>query len=326
MNGKRKLTTLGLLMAMAAGLAGMAAHAAGERIQIRNDQGRGELAVRIDGKPALVYKYGEAVDIPHYYPLYSPSGKVMNIEKTEPFPHHRAFYFADTVKLASQARQVSFYGAYYTRLKKDDPASPFKDHIRNVGFLPEKIEGDRAEFGMKQLWEMDQRVPVLDQESRVKLVALGQGEYLLDLTYIVTATYGDVTFLSDKVHYAWPFVRLTPEFTPAKGGTLTNSVGGVGQKLTDQQPALWVDYSNTVEGKTEGLTLFANPEIKEPQRWLTRDYGTCGVRRTDDKSGKPFTLKKGESLTQHVGVLVHNGDVKGGKVAERYQRFAAGKM
>ena len=46
----------------------------------------------------------------------------------------------------------------------------------------------------------------------------------------------------------------------------------------------------------------------------------------DAKSGKPFTLKKGEGLQQRVGILVHGGDVQKGRVAARYREFAEGKL
>jgi len=42
------------------------------------------------------------------------------------------------------------------------------------------------------------------------------------------------------------------------------------------------------------------------------------------RSGKPFILKKGESISQRVAVLVHRGDVETGWVADRYARFIAG--
>jgi hypothetical protein len=72
--------------------------------------------------------------------------------------------------------------------------------------------------------------------------------------------------------------------------------------------------------------MFSHPANEQPHAWLTRDYGCFGPRRADAKSGKPFTLKKGETLQTRVGVLVHQGDVKTGQVAERYQTYAAGKF
>ena len=60
------------------------------------------------------------------------------------------------------------------------------------------------------------------------------------------------------------------------------------------KPALWIDYSGTVEGEAAGVAVFQWPDGRE-HRWLTREYGCFGPRRPDDPSGQPFTLRKGES-------------------------------
>ncbi|MBU2438830.1 MAG: hypothetical protein KKC69_06715, partial [Acidobacteria bacterium] len=82
-------------------------------------------------------------------------------------------------------------------------------------------------------------------------------------------------------------------------------------------------YSAEVEGVMEGVAVFQWPD-GEDHRWLTREYGCFGPRRADRVSGKPFVLQKGMLLTQRVGVLVHSGDVAGGRVAERYQQYIKG--
>jgi len=154
--------------------------------------------------------------------------------------------------------------------------------------------------------------------------SLDKGEYLIDMTFELIAAYGDVKFVSDDVHYAWPFVRMHPRFSGENGGKITADKGGTGEQATNMKTARWIDYSNTVEGETEGLAVFQFPDGKE-HRWLTREYGIFGPRRPDERSGKPFTLKKGESITQRVGILVHTGDVKTGLVAERYKQYIKGK-
>jgi hypothetical protein len=158
------------------------------------------------------------------------------------------------------------------------------------------------------------------------VVALQDGEYFLDIEFELTAAYGDVRFVSDWVHYAWPFIRLNADFAVTKGARLLNSEGGVGQEQTNGKPARWVDYSNTLEGVSEGLALFSHPANPYPHNWLTRDYGTFGPRRVDAQSGKPFRLSKGESLRQRVGLLVHRGDAESGRVAERYQLYRQGQL
>jgi len=295
------------------------------RIALKQDDAAGLLQVFIDGKEALGYQYAKHVDMAHYYPVLSPTGKLLTIQETEPYPHHRSIWFADTVQLEGK-RNASFYMARNTRLDKKDPKSPCRDRIRHVEFLPPKIAGNQATLGMKLLWEMDEKVPVLDEERQLRVVALGKGEYFLDMTFTLAASYGNVKFVSDPTHYAWPYVRMHPQFSVEKGGgTITNSEGGINGAGTLMKPARWVDYSAKVEGTAEGLAMFA-PDTKNPPLWFTRDYGTFGPRRPDEQSGKPFTLKKGETLKQRMGILVHSGDVKDGQVAERYQQYVDGKL
>jgi hypothetical protein len=294
-------------------------------IALQQDDDSGQLRIVIDGREALVYQYGPQVDLVHYYPVRSPSGKLLTIQQTEPYPHHRSVWFADTVQLQGQ-RRVSFYSALNSRLDRQDPNSPFRDRVRHIEFLSRKADGNRAEVVSRLVWEMDQQVPVLDELRRLQLAHLGGGEYLMDLTFTLTAAHGDVTFVSDDVHYAWPYVRMHPQFSGTQGGTLINSAGGTGQAGTHNQPARWIDYFNTVDGVTEGLAIFSHPENTHPHRWLTREYGTFGPRRANERSGQPFVLADGQSLQQRVGILVHRGDVDSGQVAQRYQQYAAGDL
>ena len=59
----------------------------------------------------------------------------------------------------------------------------------------------------------------------------------------------------------------------------------------------------------------ANPTEDAVLAWAVDQLAT---------SGRPFTLKKGKSITQRVGVLVHKGDSKEGRVAERYALYIEG--
>ena len=290
------------------------------RVEVKNDEEAGLLDARIGGRTAFTFHYGPGVDLPHLVPR-SPSGKALTVVRTKPYPHHRSLWFADTVQLAGK-RKVSFYNAFYSRIDKKDPNSPFNDRIRVVEISPGHVRGRTDGIRMRLLWEMDRGTPVLDEERVVRVVVLGEGQYLLDMTFTLTARYGDVAFVSDAVHYAWPYVRMHPTFSVQQGGTMTSSAGGVNQKATHGKAARWIDYTNTVEGVTEGLALFTDPTAKQPPKWLTRDYGTFGPRRIDARSGKRFTLAKGESLSTRVGLFVHRGDVKAAKVAERYEQYA----
>lgn len=303
-------------------------------ITLRPDDSAGRLSILVGGREALVYQYDASLDLPHYWPMRSPSGKNLLVRKTEPYPHHRAFWFADTVRLEGE-RDVSLYNALYSGLKTEAAADgtgkttpaygpPFQDRIRHRSFSRIEAGGRSAVVEANLLWEMDGGRPILDEKRRLAVHDLGRGEYLLDIRWTLTAAHGDVHFVSDDVHYAWPYLRLDPAFNGDNGGKIVSDTGAAGEKATNMKPALWIDYSNSVGGLTEGVAVFQWPDGRE-HRWLTREYGTFGPRRPDELSGKPFTLKKGESISQRVGVLVHRGDVLGGRVRERYDRYIAGE-
>lgn len=290
-------------------------------IHFERDDKAGCLGIFIKGQERLVYQYHPSLDLVHYWPLKSPSGKNMVVQKTEPYPHHRAFWFADTVQL-KEKREVSFYNALYSGQKTEEGTytPPFRDQIRHIKFTRLKTKGNQAFIENELVWEMEGQIPVLDEQRQLTILDLGQGEYLLDIQFKLTASYGEVWFLGDKVHYAWPYVRMHPRFNGENGGIITSSCGSKGQKNTNMEYALWMDYSNKVEGVTEGLAVFQWPD-GEKHRWLTREYGTFGPRRSDEKSGKKFTLEKGQSLTQRVGIFVHRGDVETGEVKKQYQKY-----
>jgi hypothetical protein len=294
-------------------------------IELRRDDEAGKLSVYIDGRQAFVYQYIHWLDLPHYWPVYSPSGKNMVVRLAHPYPHHRSFYVADTVRLMGR-REVSTYNALYSgqSIGREAFGPPFRDHVRHLGFIRLETSGDGAVIETKLAWEMDAKLPVLDEKRRLAVHALGGGEYLIDMTFTLTAAFGDVEFVSDDVHYAWPFIRMQTRFSGENGGMIRSDNGSVGEKETNMKVARWIDYSNTVDGVTEGLALFQWPDGHD-HRWLTREYGIFGPRRPDEQNGRPYILKKGESITQRVGVLVHKGDVKTGRVAERYQKYIQSK-
>ncbi len=290
------------------------------QVELKRDDEKHRLSVLADGKPALVYCYEPDSFLPYFCPVRSPSGKELTIRQTDPYPHHRSFWFADTVQLEGEKGAASFYNAFYTYKGGKGP------RIRHARFTAEKAEGNSAALGMELLWELDGGKPVLKEVRDARFLALENGEWFLDIRFTVTAEWGDVHFASDAAHYAWPYIRIHPQFSVAKGGTLVNSEGGTKQAGTHGKVARWCDYSNAIDGKTEGLAFFSHAENDHPHTWLTRDYGTFGPRRADPKNGKPFTLKRGESLAVRVGVLVHNGDATEGKVAERYADYVKGKL
>ncbi|MCS7090295.1 MAG: DUF6807 family protein [Verrucomicrobiota bacterium] len=297
------------------------------RIAFQRNDAQGELTVLIEGRPAFGYVYSREWDLPHFYPIFSPSGRSMTVQKADPYPHHRSLWIADRVQLAGH-RVADFYNAWYTG--EGSPPhlrAPFRDRIRHDRFTYQRARPGRGVLGWNLIWEMDHgRIPILNEMRQLEVVALGRGEYFLDLTFTLTAAYGPVTFRSDAVHYAWPYVRLNDQFNTNGMAQLANSEGQFGQVGTNDRQARWVDFSQRGAPEPEGLALFSHPSNPHPHTWLTRDYGTFGPRREASRNGKHFLLPQGGSISYRVGVLVHRGDVHAGRVAERYDAWAAGRL
>ncbi len=321
----QKKTSLSLaIFSLASGF--LFSAAASENVTLKPDDKAGTLGVFVAGREAFVYRYGPALDLPHIWPLNTPSGRNLLVQHPDPYPHHRSFWFADTVRLDG-GRDVSVYNGLYTGAKKSDTLyePPFNDRVRHVSFTRCEAKGDRAEIEEKLVWEMDGHVPVLDELRRTVVYVLGNGEYLIDIRESLVSNYGEVAVVSDEVHYAWPFLRLNTKFSGENGGVLAADTGARGEKETNLKVARWIDYSNALDGKAEGVAIFQYPDGQD-HKWLTREYGCFGPRRPDAVSGKPFVLVKGASVNQRVGILVHSGDVTSGRVAERYQDYIAGKI
>ncbi len=288
-------------------------------LRLQRDDAAGQLGVEADGKRLFCYQYGVQEPLPHYWPIFSPTGKVLTVQQTEPYPHHRSFWIADHVR-AADSEAVDFYHWTKNTTTQDSTISDLRHRIRHLSFARVEVENQRAYIEADLQWLVDGEQPIMDERRSLRVVALGAGEYLLDLTWELRAAHGPLQFVSDQVHYAWPFVRMHPSFSGQQGGTIVNDSGQRGQAATDGKAALWIDYSNDVDGLTEGLALMWYPD-GQTHSWLTREYGTFGPRRSAAKHGTKFTLAAEEVLQGRVGLLIHRGDAALGRVAERYQQY-----
>jgi len=289
-------------------------------VAIVPDDARGTTTVVVDGVPAVTWCHGADLAFPHWL-LSGPSGRPLLDPAPEPYPHHRALWIADKVQLGD-GPVVDFY--HCTKNVRDDgDVSRYRHAIRHRRFTELAVRDGVALLAAEACWEVDGQ-PVLDDERRLTVTPLGAGEVLLDLRWTLRASHGPVHFHSDAVHYAWPYLRLRPEWSVARGGTMVDDQGREGQQATHGQEARWIDCSATVDGATEGVAVFLPPD-QAPRRWLTRDYGCFGPRRAAALDGTRFTLARGAALEGRVVIFVHRGDHESGRVAERYRDFVRGE-
>lgn len=291
-------------------------------VRIERDDAAGRLAVFAGAHEIVGWRWGEQQPIPHWFPLRSPSGKDLVVERPDPYPHHSALWIADKVQLGD-GPVVDFYHCTGNQIDPKDPARGHRHRIRQTAMPVCEVRDRRAVIAVTLQWLADGE-PVLDDQRTLTVLPLPDGEALLDLDFRVVAAHGPVRFHSDEVHYAWPLLRLCPQWSAAQGGALVDDTGRRGQSATNGQYANWIDYSNTVDGTTEGVAVFV-PQDGAWRRWLTRDYGAFGPRRDDAVHGRQFVLEHGRELAATVRILVHRGDAATGKVASRYRDFVAGR-
>lgn len=328
--------TAGALVLFALGTACLPAQTT-STIALDQDDKRGTLRVSIGERELFTYNYSDDWALPHFFPMNSPSGKNLLVEKTEPYPHHRAFWVADTVVRDGVKGDV--YNSYYSGRKKQklpgkpkekrEYKAPFNTASRHLDFVNQTFLDGSASIQEDLVWETSRTAtafPLLSEHRKIKIYPLSEGEYFMDFAFTLTADFGDVQFVSDAVHYAWPFLRINTQFSPEGGGTLSDDRGTTGQASTNLKPAKWIDYSNKVDGTTEGVTVFQWPDGGPDRLWLTRDYGTFGPRRPPQQSGVPFTLKRGGSLSQRVGIYVHNGNAAEADLRAMRDKFVQQKL
>ena len=80
----------------------------------------------------------------------------MLVRKTEPYSHHRSFWFADTVRPEAGERDLSFYNALYsgTRTEAGDYVAPFRDRIRLVSFPTVEATDTGPRSSPNSSWEL----------------------------------------------------------------------------------------------------------------------------------------------------------------------------
>lgn len=306
----------------------MCHHVAAQHAELvlQRDDETGKLSVLSDDHELLTYQYASEFALPHIWPLRSPSGKLLTEQHPDPFPHHRSLWIADRIKIGSEL-DVDFYHCFKNFRQSGVPESGYKHFIRHEEFADAKADGQTATFTSRLRWIVNESTPVIHETRTHRVVALGNGEYLLDLQWELRPANDreDLTIVSDWVHYAWPYLRVHPQFSGENGGKILSDTGARGQSQTNDKYARWIDYSNTVEGKSEGVAVFPFTQ-SEPIKWLTREYGTFGPRRPDRLSGTRFALKPEQPLKGRAAIFVHQGDATAGRVAERYQQYLEGQL
>ena len=270
-------------------------------------ENEGKLEIELPRGAFGTYHFGEGAPRPYIWPLYGPD----SVELTRAFPmenregekhdhpHHRSLWTAfDEVNEVNNWHEGEGHG--YTR------------HQRFVHQYSGPVFGG---FASESLWTSAQGKTVLTETRTVRVYNMDGDARLFDYEIGWQATHGDVTFGDTKEAGAIA-IRVATSMDGERGGEITNSNGGRGEKECWGQRADWCDYSGKVGGAPYGITIFNRPEsYGGAPRWHVRDYGLFAtnpfsVAAFEGGENQPFILKSGENTHFSYRVLLHKGEAE----------------
>ncbi len=119
-------------------------------------------------------------------------------------------------------------------------------------------------------------------------------------------------------------------FTGGRGQIVTAE--GVRDRAAWGKRAPWCDYHAERNGQVYGVAIFDNPQnLHHPTWWHARDYGLFAANplgwhdfepKTTPVGAGSHTIPAGGSITFRYRVLIHLGDEKTARLAERYADYA----
>ena len=282
-----------------------------------NKKGEQEIEVKVRNDKLTSLHFNDA-ERPYLYPLFGPQGQGMTRNfpckeikgETNDHPHHRSVWTA------------------YGEIAEVDHWSVGGMH----GFI-KAIEEPKASSGvaagrvvMYNTWKnkFNDLEESLDERREIRFLNLRRGHQAIDFEIKLMAKHGDVLF-GDTKEGGFLSVRVPTEMDGNKGGLIENCFGAKTEAECWGKSAPWCDYSGKVKGFNVGMAIMEHPtSFKYPTYWHVRDYGLFSANPfglsyfTKGKLNGDYLLKDGESITFKYRLLIHSGDAKIGKVAERY--------
>jgi hypothetical protein len=278
--------------------------------------------------------FGKDVAKPYFWPLNAPGGipvtRAWPMEKGKPnestdHPHQKSMWFChgDVIPEGVELKQR------VKGIEGVDFWSEMGGHGTIVPWLPgEGSRGRTRIISFLNTWRSADGADVLEESEEIAFHNLGDARLFI-FKIELHAKFCPIAFGDTKEGSLG--VRVNDAIREEKGNSkITNADGKTGEKDCWGRISAWCDYSGAIDGKSAGITIFADPKNPYPSCWHVRGYGLMAANPFGrNKSGFPamkgktelVKLAKGERLKLRYGLLLHLGDVKDGKVAERFGQF-----
>jgi hypothetical protein len=321
-------------------------------------QGRSAADVAIEVTPGkeIVFRAGKdlvtryhidaEVAKPYFWPLLAPGGVAVTrdwpMEKARPgeqtdHVHQKSAWFChgdvlpEGVELKHKVKGLAGVDFW--------SESPGHGRIVCVKVEQPRVESNHGSVRTHNEWRTADGVKILDETRTIHLYDFGVAR-LLVLDADLYADVCPITFGDTKEGSLG--VRVRTSMTEDKGeGHITNAENHAGEgRLNNVEKkgcwglvSAWCDYSGPAgdADATAGVALFDDPKNPYPAAWHSRGYGLMAANPFGRaRSGFPsqqgrtdlVRLAKSDHLKLRYGIFLHRGNVKEGKVAEYYDRFA----
>jgi len=266
----------------------------------------GQVQIRWNNMPLMAYRANPAVKYPYFYPLNGlASGTSLTTESALPYPHHRGLW------LGCEPLNGGDYWA---------------DNGPDSG----QIQTNKLELGEKQeksveilnncKWVRKEAPSPWSDERKFTVSVLNDKVWVIDAEIKITATQ-DIEI--KKAKHSFFAIRAASDISPAYGGVLMNSEGGVGAEQTEGKQARWCGYHGKRAARPdviEGITVMNHPDNPWKSTWLTRDYGHLSPSPFYYLD-EPWKLDKGKSIDLKYRVVLHVGTPKEADILGVYNQW-----
>jgi hypothetical protein len=261
------------------------------------------IVVRVGGQVFTVYRFGDDLKYPHFYPVNGPlTGQSVTAVNTEPWPHHSSLFLScDRVSGAN-------YWQPFTDLKTGQITATAPRVVESTG--QKVVLSDVAQ------WAKPGEEPQLRDTRTITITAPSAKVRVLDFQF-------DFHILQDlhiqKTGHSLFSARMNPTIAVDGGGLLIDSDGNRNEEGTRGKSASWCAYYGQHHGQVEGLAIMqhsSNPHSPAP--WFNRNYGFFSPTPVwlEDRH-----LNAGDQFTMRYRVVVFAGDHEQAQIAELYDEF-----
>lgn len=287
-------------------------------VQLVHDVEGARVDVLVNRSLFTSYHYGDKWVRPFLYPVMAPGGvcvtrgwpvvKGLAGEKRD-HSHHKSIW-------------VAYGECGETDNWSEEPGHGAQKHIEFLALESGPIFGRLL---VRIEWRTNEGKKQFEELREIRVYAGDASAYTMDHSSTFIMDRGRVIF-SDTKEGGILSVRVATAMDGEHSGIIENAYGGRTEAETWGKRSPWCDYSGVTSGKHVGIAVFDHEDNpRYPTRWHVRDYGLMTAnclalsyyRPEAGKSGA-MVFDKGSRTTWRYRVYIHKGNVRTGKVANRY--------